>query len=185
MSVGVLVVAPAVPIAAHDLERTQVRLTFARDGSFVLEVSNDPSWLKLRLERFGGNFLDRVVLWVDGHEIRPLSIEYIPGEDLATHRMRGRVPIDARTLRWYYGLVIDPYPLAIRRADGRVIVEEVQGDAWSGTIDLSGEFKAPLISERAALVFVVALVIVPLVIRFGTALPRRRARKQTVATGTK
>ena len=53
------------------------------------------------------------------------------------------MPIDAQTLRWFYGLVIDPYPLTIRRADGRMIVEEVQGDAWSRTIDLSGQFHAP------------------------------------------
>jgi hypothetical protein len=162
--VVVVPVVAAAPVAAHDLERTQVRLTFARDGSFTLDVSNDPNWLKLRLQPFGGNFLDRVVLWVDGREVRPSSIEYIPGEELAIHRMHGRVPIDARTLRWYYGLVVDPYPLAIRRADGRVIVEEIQGDAWSGTIDLSGQFTAPLISERAALIVVVALVMAPLAI---------------------
>ena len=59
---------------AHDLERTQVLLTFARDGSFVLDVANDPSWLKLRLESFPGQFADRVVLWVDGHEVRPTSV---------------------------------------------------------------------------------------------------------------
>ena len=58
------------------------------------------------------------------------------------------MPMNAQTLRWFYGLVIDPYPLTIRRADGRVIVEEVQGDAWSRTIDLSGQFHAPLVSER-------------------------------------
>ena len=68
----------AAPAAAHDLERTQVLLTFARDGSFVLDVANDPSWLKLRLESFPGSFADRVVLWVDGHEVRPTSVEYLP-----------------------------------------------------------------------------------------------------------
>ena len=52
---------------AHDLERTQVLLAFARDGSFVLDVANDPAWLKLRLESFPGSFAERVVLWVDGH----------------------------------------------------------------------------------------------------------------------
>src|SRR5437867_6186264 len=109
---------------AHDLERTQVLLSVARDGSFVLDVANDPSWLKLRLERFPGSFADRVVLWVDGHEVRPTSVEYLPptGADgdrsLGTYRLRGRLPSDARTLRWYYGLVIDPYPLMVRTAAG-------------------------------------------------------------------
>lgn len=131
---------PAGPIEAHDLERTQVSIVFAPDGSFVIDVRNDPNWLKLRLESFTGPFADRVVLWVDGHEVRPTSTEYIAGE-LDTHRLRGRVPIDARTLRWYYGLVIDPYPLVVRRADGRVLVEEIGGDAWSSSIDLTGQFQ--------------------------------------------
>ncbi len=127
---------------AHDLERTSVALTFARDGSFVLDVSNDPSWLKLRMEPFHGNFVDRIVLFVDGHEVRPTSVEFIPAETRATYRLRGRMPSDARTLRWYYGLVIDPYPLTIRRADGRLQVEEIAGDAWSRPIDLTGQFGA-------------------------------------------
>ena len=164
------------PAAAHDLEGTHVLLTFAHDGSFTLDVSNDPNWLKLRLERFSGSFADRVVLFVDGHEIRPRSIEFIAGEAMATHRMRGRVPINAHALRWYYGLVVDPYPLAVRRADGRVVIEEIGGDAWSRTIDLSGQFTRPLMSERAALILVVALVVAPLAIRLRTALHRGRVK---------
>src|SRR5262249_16540181 len=137
----VVLMASAIPAGGHDLERTSVSLTFARDGSFTLDVSNDPNWLTQRLERFSkpsgatsqtagrprpsvlgsqAMFIDRVVLWVDGREIRPSSVEYVPagsrsatGDGLATYRMRGHVPIDAQTLRWYYGLVVDPYPLTI------------------------------------------------------------------------
>ena len=136
-----------VPTRAHDPERTEVVLTFARDGSFVLDVSNDPNWLRQRMEPFHGDFIDRVVLWVDGREVRPASAVYIAPrseESLATFRLRGRVPADARTLRWYYGLVVDPYPLTIRRADGRTMSETILGDAWSQPIDLSGEFISPL-----------------------------------------
>jgi hypothetical protein len=133
--------------SAHDAEQTRVTLTFARDGSFVLDVANDPNWLKLRMEPFKGNFIDRVVLFVDGHEVRPSSAEYLAprSEDgLATYRLRGRMPSGTRMLRWYYGLVIDPYPLTIHRADGRTITETIQGDAWSTPIDLSGQFVSPL-----------------------------------------
>ena len=196
---------PATPALAHDTERTQVLLALARDGSFTLDVSNDPNWLKLRLDRFGGNFIDRVVLFVDGHEIRPVSIEFIPFDSssltlslskgerlaqggpelgLATHRMRGRFPTDARTLRWYYGMVVDPYPLAIRRPDGRVVVEEIAGDAWSGAVDLSGQFTAPLLSERTALLLIVVLVATPLTIRLSswrTAFLARRSAPSTKA----
>ena len=159
----------ASPSRAHDLERTQVSLTFARDGSFVLDVSNDPGWLKLRMEPFLPSaapreaFIDRVVLWVDGREVRPESAELLPSRadnGLATYRLRGRMPLDARTLRWYYGLVADPYPLTIRRADGRIAVEEIAGDAWSRSIDLSGQFASPLrlrLERQLPIVAVLAL----------------------------
>src|SRR5262245_10905443 len=171
------------PVGAHDLERTQVLLTFARDGSFVLDVANDPSWLKLRLESFPGNFADRIVLWVDGHEVRPASVEYLPpaGTDLSRqsaagatadaapllgrYRLRGRFPADARTLRWYYGLVIDPYPLTVRRADGRVLVEEISGDAWSGSIDVGGQFQQTRVNSTVAGFAAAGLLLTPVLLR--------------------
>jgi hypothetical protein len=169
------------PAAAHDLEKTQVSIVFAADGSFVADVANDPAWLKLRLESIPGPFADRVVLWVDGHEIRPDSVEFVPGT-LAINRLRGRMPIDARSLRWYYGLVIDPYPLTIRRADGRLVVEEVQGDAWSRTIDLSGQFHPPLVNQTIVVVAIAALLFVPLVIRLTM---KRATTEDTVDTAGK
>jgi hypothetical protein len=84
------------------------------------------------------------------------------------------MPINARTLRWFYGLVIDPYPLTIRRADGRVIVEEVQGDAWSRAIDLSGQFQAPLVSQRTVGIAIAALLLIPFAIRMTTKLTKAR-----------
>jgi hypothetical protein len=174
----------ASPARAHELERTQVSLTFARDGSFVLDVSNDPAWLKLRMEPFLRGaapreaFIDRVVLWVDGREVRPESAELLPsrGENgLATYRLRGRMPLDARTLRWYYGLVGDPYPLTLRRADGRIAVEEIAGDAWSRSIDLSGQFASPLrlrLERQLPIVAVLALFAYGLALRMiGRRLP--------------
>ncbi len=158
-------------VSAHDLERTQVAISFRTDGSFVLEIANDPNWLLLRLESFAGGrvppgmtaeardtrlrelsmvFIDRVVLFVDGHEIRPTTAEYIPARSqtaadvlppLATFRLRGRVPANARTLRWLYGLVIDPYPLTLRRTNGRSTVDWIHGSDWSGALDLSGRFR--------------------------------------------
>ena len=173
----VIVIASETVASAHDLERTRVSIVFARDGSFVADVVNDPRWLALRQESIPGPFADRVVLWVDGHEIHPSSVEFIPfdshalaqgrAERLATYRLRGRMPADAHTLRWYYGLVIDPYPLTIRRADGRLLVEEVGGDAWSRTIDLSGQFHTPLVNQRIIGAVIAALLLVPVAIRLG------------------
>jgi len=147
---------------AHDLERTRVALTLSRDGSFVLDVSNDPAWLKLRLESIPGPFVDRVVLFVDGQEVRPASDEYVADEVLGTHRLRGQLPHDARTLRWYYGLVIDPYPLTIRFPDGRIRNEVIAGDAWSGTIDIAGQFRRP---AQWPIVLVAALLASGVVLR--------------------
>jgi len=173
-----LLLLAALPASAHDLERTHVSIAFARDGSFVVDVANDPNWLALRLESVPGPFADRVVLWVDGREIRPSSVEFLPSsarpdpaQGLATWRLRGRVPTDAHTLRWYYGLVIDPYPLTIRRADGRLFVDEIGGDAWSRTIDLSGQFHAPLLSQPLVAAAIAALLLVPVLLRF--AAPQR------------
>ena len=172
----VLALAIAAPASAHDLEKTQVSITFARDGSFVADVANDPSWLKLRLESIPGPFADRVVLWVDGHEIRPESVEVIAGTP-AVNRLRGRVPVDAHTLRWFYGLVIDPYPLTVRRADGRLIVEEVAGNGWSRTIDLSSQFQEPLLKEKTVGLLLVTLLLVPLTIKLATKHTKSRSTR--------
>jgi hypothetical protein len=163
-----------VAILAHDAERTRITLSFQHDGSFVLNVANDPNWLLLRLESFAGGavpaaitpqarvarlralsavFVDRVVLWVDGHEIRPDSAEYDPAS--TGFVLRGRVPRDARTLRWLYGPVIDPYPLTIRRADGQSTTEWIEGSNWSGVIDLSGQFRRAY--QPDPVVFVIAV----------------------------
>ncbi len=171
VAVAIVLGAGSATVQAHDLERTRVTLSFEDDGSFVLDIANDPAWLLLRLESFAGGqvpqgqttsardarlrelsqvFIDRVVLFVDGHEIRPSSAEYFPapearpgdnGPPLAIFRLRGEMPGDARTLRWLYGLVLDPYPLMIRRADGQQVTEWIRGSDWSGTIDLSGQFR--------------------------------------------
>ena len=144
-----------------------MRLTVARDGSFVLDVSNDPGWLKLRLESIPGPFIDRVVLFVDGREIRPSSVERLPASTdspgaLDTYRMRGQLPLGAHTLRWFYGLVIDAYPLTIIHADGHISVQEVQGNAWSGAIDLNGQLSAPRVGVGIVGLAATALLLFPL-----------------------
>lgn len=172
---GALVLAVSALTRAHELERTRVTLTFAEDGTFVLEIANDPNWLLLRLESFNRGavsaaiavtdrdsriaalapvMIDRVVLWVDAREIRPQSAEYLP--TASTFRMRGQMPLDARNLRWLYGSVGDSYPLIVRRADGRTITEIVEGSNWSGPLDLSGQFKSSRFAGVDHLVWLVA-----------------------------
>jgi hypothetical protein len=179
LSVALLVVCLAAHASrAHELERTAVRLALAADGSFTLEVANDADWLLLRLEPFAGRsssglqepavrdarlqalgsvFIDRVVLFVDGSEVRPRSAEYAAPRapsgaalpPLASYTLRGRMPPGARVLRWYYGLVIDPYPLTVLRPDGSTLTEWIGGDAWSTSIDLRVPFRVPSARDTA------------------------------------
>src|SRR3954471_20424133 len=74
----------AATAGAHDFERTRVTLTFARDGSFVLDVTNDAAWLPHRLIAFRHcdprgtpSCADRVMLFIDGREVRPESVEML------------------------------------------------------------------------------------------------------------
>ncbi len=162
----------AAPAAlAHEAERTRVSLTLQGDGRFVLEVANDPLWMLMRLETFAGGtvpanptpaqrdarlaqlgnvFADRVVLFVDGHEVRADAVEYLPPSEssvssaaLASFRLEGVMPPHASHLRWLYGIVADPYPLEVRQADGSATVEWITGTNWSGVIDLTRSFPRP------------------------------------------
>ena len=158
-------------VSAHDLERTAVSLHLSADGTFVLDVANDPDWLILRVEPFAVDFpaiaanaprasgrlpvdvrdkrlaelapvfADRIVILIDGHEIRAATVEYVPGNSL--YRFRGRIDRAARALRFFYGIVADPYPFAVTRADGTVSTEVIGGSVWSGTTDLTGQFIKP------------------------------------------
>ena len=215
-------------LQAHDLERTEVALTFASDTTFTLDVTNDPDWLLLRLEPFAAEIgiagprpdtavrplsvaerdavlaafapavIDRVVLWVDGREIRPTSAEFIAPRPQATddgrsppatYRLRGTMPREARSLRWFYGLVIDPYPLTVRRADGRELKETVLGNAWSESLDLAAQFQRPAIRDIAAryfklgLQYVASAGVVHLLFVIGLMLPKVRLRPLMVGLG--
>lgn len=172
----VLLLVAGLRVLAHETERTRVTLTLARDGHFVLDIANDPAWMLMRIEPFAGGsvpssitpetrdarlaqlgsvFADRLVLFVDGHEVRAEAVDYLPpsasssvpsgaagtaerGDQggLATYRLTGRMPPGASTLRWFYGIVGDPYPLQVVQADGASTVEWIHGANWSGTIDL-------------------------------------------------
>src|SRR5262245_32233425 len=172
-------------VASHEAERTKVTLTLAADGRFDLNVANDPMWLLLRLETFAGGsvpanltaeqrdtrlaqltevFADRIVLFVDSHEVRASSVEYRkpsehsepsaalvsePSAALASFHLTGTMPRDATRLRWLYGLVGDKYPLEIKKPDGSSTIEWIDGTNWSDVIDLSRTFTRPTRMEIA------------------------------------
>ncbi len=181
--IAALVCAASTSAWSHEAERTRVTLQLAADGRFTLDVANDPNWLLLRLETFaGGNlpanitpaqrdarlaqladvFADRIVLFVDAHEVRASAVVYLPPSSrdpeigarypespLALFRLTGAMPRDATRLRWLYGLVGDPYPLEVRQPDGSSTVEWIEGTNWSDAIDLSRSFTRPTRLEIA------------------------------------
>jgi hypothetical protein len=109
-----------------------------------------------RLAQLTSVFADRVVLFVDAHEVRANSVEYVPASEpsapaaaLASFRLRGTMPRDATRLRWLYGLVGDRYPLEIRQPDGSSAIEWIEGTNWSDVIDLSRSFTRPTRTEIA------------------------------------
>ena len=155
------------PLAAtpHDLERTQVLVSFTAGGEFLIDVRNDPDWLLARVEPFSGlplsgrlearardrrlvelvpTFAHWVWVWFDG-ERAEATVEYLPPPaesasgrpPLATMRLRGRVPPGATTFSWAYGLVIDPYPMVIADGSGDRITHWVEGDLESAAIVLA------------------------------------------------
>lgn len=157
-------------------------MTLQSDGRFTLDVANDPAWLLLRLETFAGGrvpanptpeardarladltavFADRIVLFVDAHEVRAAAVEYLPPprrdpgglgdaeNPPAKYRLTGVMPRDASRLRFLYGLVADPYPLEVRQPDGSSTIEWTEGANWSGTIELTKSFARPTRTEIA------------------------------------
>ena len=135
------------PVTAHELELTEVHITFLRDGTFRLDVLNDPDWLLMRVEPFSGlplsgrlepaqrdrrlvimetAFADWVYLYFDGHRANVVPTYIAPTRDgplapdntqLGTMRLQGTVPPDARTFSFAYGLIMDPYPLVLLAND--------------------------------------------------------------------
>ena len=51
---GILCTAGSRLVAAHELELTEVHVTFNNNGTYRIEVMNDPDWLLMRVEPFSG-----------------------------------------------------------------------------------------------------------------------------------
>ena len=142
---------------SHELERTQVVVTFSADGAFQIDILNDADWLLARLEPFSGmqlsgrldprprdrrlaeleaTFAERISLYFD--DVRTeVAVEYVPPSSGPVHpnqpplgrmRLRGTVPEGTTTFQWSYGLVIDPYPMMIADPYGAWITHWVPGD---------------------------------------------------------
>ncbi len=148
---------------AHDPAWLLLRMeSFA--GGTPLDAT-DAAARDARLAALAADAIDRVVLFVEtvdpsgqvtSLEVRPTASEYAPPPAhvpdgqfaLASYTLRGQMPPAARRVRWYYGMVADPYPFTIALADGSTLTEWVQGDAWSTSLPLGGPFTRPTLAAR-------------------------------------
>ena len=151
----------------HDLERTQVGVTFYNDGTFQVDVLNPPEWFldrlaplsglplsrdlegaarDRRIAEMAGTFAEWVWLLFDGVRVEAKP-EYLPAPPdpsdpskppLATMRIRGSMPEGATEFSWAYGLVIDPYPMSITDGAGEIITHWVEGPFESDRFEISG-----------------------------------------------
>ena len=171
-------------VASRSQSGPRVTLTLQSNGQFMLDVAQRSQLAAAaardvcgrqcagrtsrlaqrdaRLAQLTSVFADRIVLFVDAHEVRAASVEYLrrrggSGSGSGSGRPAGHFPIDrinaARrdALRWLYGLVADPYPLEIRQPDGSSTIEWIEGTNWSDVIDLLEELHpADASRDRAA-----------------------------------
>ena len=128
------------PLAAHDTENTHVQATFS-DGTYRIDVLNDPGWLWLLLAPGAGSVVpdfeerDRQLRGLTtrfGNEIRVFfdgvptdvdRIEYVapdahdptaPGwGEPGMFRLWGTVPPGAERFQFAYSLVVDQYPMTV------------------------------------------------------------------------
>ena len=150
---------------AHDPAWLLLRMESFAGG--IPGEAGTPDARDRRLAALAPDALDRVVLFVEttdaagaavSHEVRPTSSHYAsPPADvptgqfaLAAYMLTGRMPPEARRVRWYYGMVADPYPFTITLADGSTHTEWVQGDAWSTALPLGGPFATRTLRSRLA-----------------------------------
>ena len=163
---GILCTAGSRLVAAHELELTEVHVTFNNNGTYRIEVMNDPDWLLMRVEPFSGlelsgrldpeqrdrrlvemetTFAEWVHLFFDGTRADVAAPYLAPTTDgpaapdetwLGTMRLDGRVPEGADTFSFAFGLIMDPYPLLIREGDDEVITYWNVGEQETDVFDL-------------------------------------------------
>src|ERR1051325_7309713 len=154
-------------VRAHEIGTTHVAVIFQEDRTYDVEVVTDAAALVDKLEASAGAslpadtssahlesllpgfdeaFRQRVKLSFDDSEVRPLiSYSVAPGSDVAsppvaTIRLTGQIPQDARHFTWTYGWTFASYALTVRTA-----ASEPAATAWleGGQTSTPFELTAP------------------------------------------
>jgi hydrogenase/urease accessory protein HupE len=133
----------AAGVRAHEIGTTRVSVLFQEDGTYDGEIVTDaatlgerlaasaggaspadtgPAHLQSLLARHDEQFRQRVKLAFDASEVRPtIAYSVAPGAEaasapVATIRLTGRIPADARHFTWTYAWTSASYAMTIRSA---------------------------------------------------------------------
>jgi hypothetical protein len=123
--IAVLLLALALPLAAHEIGTTRVHATFLRDHTYRIDVFTSARALKRRLG--------------DAAEIQFGSVRAHPravyGAD--TIRLTGEVPPNAGPFRWRYLLSYATYSLTVETPGRAPVTLWLEGDAVSPPVELA------------------------------------------------
>jgi hypothetical protein len=130
-------------VRAHEIGTTRVSVLFREGRMYDVEIVTDASALAEKLEAFAGRstppdtrparlqslltgsdgtFRQRVKVAFDGSEVRPaIAYSVAPGIDaasaaVATIRLSGQIPPDARHFTWTYAWTFASYAMTVRSA---------------------------------------------------------------------
>jgi hydrogenase/urease accessory protein HupE len=152
-------------VGAHEIGTTRVSVLFDEGGTYDVEIVTDatalaekldasaggsalsestPARLQSLLSEFDATLRQRIAIAFDGSKARP-SIAYsvAPGTDaasaaIATIRLTGPIPADARHFTWSYGWTFATYAMTIRRAPSEHSASEwLEGGATSAPFALT------------------------------------------------
>ncbi|KAB2934977.1 MAG: HupE/UreJ family protein [Candidatus Contendobacter sp.] len=140
-----------VTVRAHEIGATRVSVLFQEGQTYQVEIVTDAAALAEKLKASAGGslpldtcpaclqsvfasfdepFRQRVKLAFDAQDVRPaISYAVVPGADalspaVATIRLTGRIPPDARHFTWSYGWTFASYALTIQGADSKEATTE-------------------------------------------------------------
>jgi hydrogenase/urease accessory protein HupE len=135
---------------AHEIGATRVSAIFQPDTTFHIEIATDASALISKLQRSTTEITDpdalrqalttldpvfrkRVKITFDGQEVHPqVSSTITPAVGanaavLATIRLTGKIPAQARLFAWSYGWTFTPYALTLRSGSSNAVTEWLEG----------------------------------------------------------
>jgi hydrogenase/urease accessory protein HupE len=140
---AVLALCCGATLDGHEIGTTRVSVLFQADRTYDVEIVTDaaslvekleasaggtspadtrPAYLQALLRGFDEQFRQRVTLSFDSSDVRPaIAYSVAPGNDaasaaVATIRLTGQIPPDARHFAWSYAWTFASYAITVRRA---------------------------------------------------------------------